>query len=200
MIDRRTFLMAAPAALLVARPAAAKVPLDRLSAYFNGIGTLQASFTQFNDDGSRSTGTLYMRRPGRARFEYDPPEKSLVLASGGRVAIFDGRSNDPTPDSYPLNKTPLDIILSRNVDLKRANMVVGHSGSATSTTLVVQDPDAPENGRAELVFQNDPLSLAGWVVVDGAGTRTKVQLTRIRLGGSLPNRMFSVQNEISSRK
>lgn len=199
-MDRRHFLITA-AAGLVAFPAAAQaiVPMARLSQYFNEIRTLEASFTQYNDDGSRSAGTLYIRRPGRARFEYDPPDQSLVMAGGGQVAIFDGRSNKSTPEQYPLKRTPLYIILERNVDLARRNMVIGHFGDDQSTTLVAQDPDAPQNGRVELVFRNEPLTLAGWTVVDGGGSRTRVQLNRIKLGGQLPPSLFSIPNEINSR-
>ncbi len=181
-------------------PARAQVPLNRLSTYFNGIRTLEADFVQFNDDGTKSSGTLYMRRPGRARFEYDPPEKSLVMAGGGQVAIFDGRSNAANPEQYPLKRTPLWLILERNVDLNRRNMVVGHYGDAKTTTLVAQDPDEPQNGRVELVFQNEPLTLAGWSVIDGGGARTRVQLEKIRLGGELSARLFNIRQEQQSRQ
>lgn len=198
-MHRRSFLATGLAALLVPGISAAKVPLEALSEYFNGIRTLEASFTQFNSDGSKSSGRLYLRRPGRARFEYDPPDRSLVMAGGGKVAIFDGRSNSRTPEQYPLKRTPLYIILERNVDLARANMVIGHSGDGETTSLLAQDPDAPENGRVELVFRNDPLTLAGWVVIDGQGSRTQVQLDRITLGGSIPARLFNIQLEQSER-
>lgn len=181
-------------------PARAEVPLKELSAYFNGIDTLEATFVQLNDDGTRSSGTLYMRRPGRARFEYDPPEKSLVMAGGGQVAIFDGRSNATMPEQYPLKRTPLWLVLERNVDLNRRNMVVGHFGDATTTTLVAQDPDEPQNGRVELLFRNDPLTLAGWTVIDGGGARTRVELEEIRLGGSLSARLFNIAQEQASRQ
>ena len=70
-----------------------KLSLNAISAYLNGIATAKTDFTQVNDDGSLSTGTLYLKRPGRVRFEYNPPEKLLVMAGGGQVAIFDGKSN-----------------------------------------------------------------------------------------------------------
>jgi len=63
-----------------------------------------------------STGQIYIKRPGRIRFEYNAPDNSLMIAGGGQVAIFDPRSNT-RPDRYPLNQTPLSIILERNVDL-----------------------------------------------------------------------------------
>jgi outer membrane lipoprotein-sorting protein len=205
-MNRRELITATAAGLglfalgLSGVPARAQVPLARLSTYFNGIRTLEADFVQLNDDGTRSSGTLYMRRPGRARFEYDPPEKSLVMAGGGQVAIFDGRSNAVNPEQYPLKRTPLWLILERNVDLDRRNMVVGHFGDARTTTLVAQDPDDPQNGRVELVFQNEPLTLAGWSVIDGSGARTRVQLEKIRLGGELSARLFNIRQEQQSRQ
>ena len=205
-MHRREFMATAGAGLglfalgIAGIPARAQVPLERLSSYFNGIRTLEASFTQTNADGTTSTGTLFMRRPGRARFEYDPPDRSLVMAGGGQVAIFDGRSNASAPEQYPLKRTPLYVILERNVDLDRRDMVVDHFGDAKTTTLVAQDPDAPENGRVDLIFQNDPLTLSGWVVTDGSGNRTQVQLREIRLGGSLSARLFNIVQEQESRK
>jgi len=198
-MDRRVFLGITAAAITVGAPAAAKVPLQELSTYFNGIKTLEAKFAQTAANGARSTGTLYMRRPGRARFEYDPPEESLVMAGGGQVAIFDGRSNSRRPEQYPLKRTPLWIILEPRVDLSRRNMVIGHNGDAQRTTLVAQDPESPENGRVELIFQNTPLTLAGWRVIDAQGQTTTVQLTQIKLGGQIRPRLFSIPQEIDSR-
>ena len=70
--------------LLWSLPLAAKeVPLDQLSAYLNSWKTVQASFVQVNADGSKAKGTIYIQRPGRARFEYAAPDKNLVIAAGG---------------------------------------------------------------------------------------------------------------------
>ena len=104
------FLALAPAAL------ADKIPLADLSAYLNGLTTADTQFTQVNADGSVATGKLFLQRPGRARFEYAPPDKSLVLASGGQVAIFDAKSNQP-PEQYPLARTPLNLILANSTSI-----------------------------------------------------------------------------------
>lgn len=198
---RRDLLTSAACfAALAVGPVRAEVPLSQLSSYFNGISTLEARFQQINSDGTRSDGTLYMRRPGRARFEYDPPEQSLVMAGGGKVAIFDGRSNAVSPEQYPLKRTPLWLVLERNVDLDRRDMVIDHFGDDARTTLVAQDPDAPENGRVELVFQNEPLTLAGWNVIDASGAKTTVQLTQIKLGVTLSARLFNIVQEQQSRE
>src|SRR6056300_1958110 len=128
-----------------------KLSLPVLSKYLNGLTTVQAQFTQINPDGTLSTGKILIKRPGRIRFEYDPPNNALVMASAGSLAIFDPKGNE-TPESYPLNKTPLSIILGQSINLSRDRMVVGHKYDGTATTLTVQDPDYPERGRLDLVF------------------------------------------------
>jgi outer membrane lipoprotein-sorting protein len=200
-MDRRHFLAALAAGTFLARPAAAQaIPLNRISNWFNALETLEAGFTQVNADGSRSTGTLYIRRPGRARFEYDPPDRALVMAGGGQLAIFDGKSNTRRPEQYPLRETPLNVILERTVDLARSGVVVGHSGTAAATTVVAQDPDRPETGRIALVFAENPLRLTGWMTEDGSGAVTRVELQNPRTGHDLPARLFSIQNEIAQRR
>lgn len=198
-MHRRTFIAAGLSFALASQARAQAVPLAQISSYFNGFETAQARFVQQNDDGSQSSGTLYIRRPGRARFEYDPPEKSLVMAGGGQVAIFDGRSNSSRPEQYPLRRTPLNLILERQVNLGARDLVVGHFGDATSTTVVAQDPKAPENGQIEMVFANAPLRLAGWTIVDGGGARTRVVLSELQTGIRLPARLFNIVQEQQSR-
>ena len=102
---------------LIALPAAAeRIPLSALSGYLNSLTTVEAAFTQINPDGSIATGTLRINRPGRIRFEYAPPDKTVVLSDGQQVAIFDGKSNQP-PDQYPLRRTPLNLILACRPDV-----------------------------------------------------------------------------------
>ena len=144
-MNRRTLILSPLALMLLGTRAALaeKLPLDTLSKYLNGLTTAEADFTQVNSDGSVSTGKIFIKRPGRVRFEYAPPDKSLVLASAGQVAVFDGKSNQ-APEQYPLKRTPLNLILADNVNLARAKMVVGHKSDATSTSVVAQDPEHPE--------------------------------------------------------
>jgi outer membrane lipoprotein-sorting protein len=199
-MNRRTSVLAPLALLFLSAPAsAAPIPLDELSRYFNGITTAEAGFTQVNADGTRATGTLYIRRPGRARFEYAPPEKSLVMAGGGQVAIFDARSNQP-PEQYPLKRTPLNLILARNVDLTRAKMVVGHSEVDGTTRVIAQDPEKPEYGTIELVFTDNPVALREWIITDDTGSQTRVVLDAFRTGMQLSAFLFDITHEMRQRQ
>ena len=184
----------AAAALAVCLPVSALaeiLPLGDISAYLNKLQTAKGAFTQINDDGSISTGTIYIKRPGKVRFEYDPPETALVIAGSNTVVIYDGKSNQP-PESYPLSRTPLSIILARQVDLAAANMVTGHRFDGTATVVTAQDPENPEYGNIQLKFTADPVELRQWVVNNGNGSQTTVVLGELQRGGNLPNSLFDV--------
>jgi outer membrane lipoprotein-sorting protein len=174
------------------------VPLSALSDYLNRLTTAEAEFTQVNSDGSRTQGRLFIKRPGRVRFEYAPPDQSLVMAGGGQVAIFDAKSYQP-PEQYPLSRTPLNLILARDVNLGANKMVIGHYEAQNTTRVVAQDPKNPEYGTIELVFLNDPITLAQWIITDDLGNRTTVVLDRMVLGGNLPPSLFSITIETQKR-
>ena len=187
-------------ALMIAAAAPAladRVPLSQLSRYLDGIATAEGTFTQINSDGTISTGDVYIHRPGRIRFEYDGDDL-LVMAGGGQVAIFDGRSNS-RGEQYPLSETPLNLILSRNVDLDRSDMVIGHEFDGTATRVLAQDPDRPEIGTIELVFTGDPVELRQWVITDSTGAQTTVVLGNLQEGVEISSRLFSIPLEIRSR-
>ena len=198
-MDRRVFMGAAAAALAAGPARADIIPLGQISAYLNSISTAEAQFRQLNEDGSVSTGKLTMHRPGRMRFDYDDPLDVLVLASGGQIGIFDGASNLGKADRYPLNQTPLNLILERNVDLANRSMVRQHSFDGKTTSVIVQDPKRQEYGYIDLKFDADPIRLVGWRTVDGGGVTTQLRFTDLRLGGQYPARLFSIKSEEDRR-
>ncbi len=198
MTTRRSFLLGS-AGLLAAGPAfAAKIPLGDISTYLNSLKNASGKFTQINPNGSMTTGKLFIQRPGRIRFEYDPPDRSLVMAGGGQVAVFDPKSNTP-PDQFPLKRTPLNIILEQNVNLGRSGMVIGHSSDAKTTSVVAQDPQHPEYGNIRLVFTGTPVELRQWVVTDDSGQKTTVILNSLKNGARLGARLFNIPQEIQAR-
>ncbi|MGA0541989.1 LolA family protein [Neotabrizicola sp. VNH66] len=198
-MNRRSAILAPLFLAAFGLPAFAdKLSLNTLSGYLNGLTTVESDFTQVNSDGSVSTGKIYISRPGRVRFEYAPPDKSLVLASGGQVAIFDGKSNQP-PEQYPLSKTPLSLILASKIDLARARMVVAHKADGTSTRVTAQDPAHPEYGTIELVFTDAPVELRQWIITDDLGQQTTVILGEMKKGQTYKPSLFSIEFEKGRR-
>jgi len=199
MSKRILSLIAAVALTLFAGAASAQqLSLSQISAYLNQLQTAQGGFTQINSDGTLSTGQIYIKRPGRIRFEYNAPSDSMVLASGGQLAIFDARSNTG-PDRYPLNQTPLSIILQPNVDLGRESMVTNVATDGTTTTVTAQDPDNPDYGSIQMVFTANPIELRQWVVIDDLGAETTVILNDLISGGVIRDILFNIQAETRNR-
>lgn len=195
----RTALLAPLALIALTAPAwGEKIPLGTLSGYLNGITTAQASFTQVNADDTISTGKIFIQRPGRMRFEYDPPDESLVLTSGGMVAIFDTKSNQP-PEQYPLSRTPLSLILDTEINFGRAGMVVSHDEVQAATQVVAQDPENPQFGTIALLFTQDPLTLRQWVITDDLGQKTTVILGELQTGAEFAPSQFAIETELRAR-
>jgi len=198
-MNRRNAILAPLVLMALGSPALAeKISLGNLSRYLNALTTAEAEFTQVNADGTIATGRLIIRRPGRVRFEYAPPDGTLVLASNGQVAVFDAKSNQP-PEQYPLKRTPLNLILAENVDLGRAKMVVGHSQDGNTTKVRAQDPEHPEYGSIDLIFTDSPVALRQWVINDDAGNATTVILGEMKTGGNFPGSLFNITSEAQSR-
>jgi outer membrane lipoprotein-sorting protein len=169
--------------------AAQQLSLNEISGYLNQLRTAKGDFTQINDDGSISSGTIYIKRPGKVRFEYNAPDSGLVVAGANTVVIYDKKSNQPA-ETYPLARTPLSIILAENVNLGRAKMVTGHSYDGTATTVTAQDPANPQYGNIQMKFTGNPVQLRQWIINDGNGSATTVVLGDMQVGGNIANSLF----------
>ena len=198
-MNLRSLALAPAFALVFALPAAAeKISLNEISRYLNGLKTVVADFTQVNADGSVTPGRVFIHRPGRVRFEYKG-DSTLVLASGGQVAVFDRKSNTGA-QQYPLSRTPLNIILADNVNLGRNGSVIGHSERKNTTVVTAQDPQHPEYGNIQMVFTADPTELRQWVVTDDTGKKTTVILGEMQKGVQIPPSRFSITSEVERRR
>jgi len=114
------------------------------------------------------------------------------------VAIFDPKSNVP-PEQFPLARTPLNLILGRNIDFSTSNMIVGHSEDGEATVVTVQDPEYPEYGNIQLKFTGNPIQLRQWVITNDAGQQTTVIMQSLEKTSSIPSRLFNITQEIQAR-
>ena len=190
----RKSLLPLVVALFAAPLSAAEVPLSEISAYLQGLVTAEAPFEQVNSDGSTSSGKIILKRPGFARFEYAKPDRTLVLASQGIVAVFDGKTN-AAPQTYQLQQTPLNLILGRNIDLETSKMVVDHVEFQGDTHVLAQDPKHADMGSIELIFGDSPLRLKGWITTDEVGNQTSLTLGTLATGQSFSPNLFSIDRE-----
>ena len=185
VLPHRQVLAAAQEAQLSARD---RADIARIEAYLNGIKTLKAHFTQVAPDGSLSQGTAWLERPGRMRFQYEPPAPFLLIAAHG-VLTFNDSSLQQT-SNIPLGRTPLGILLSDDVKLSGPVTVTAmqHLPGQIQVTLV--RTDSPGDGSLTLVLTEPPLALRQWIVIDAQRRETRVTLSDVQTGVALNQRLF----------
>ena len=135
-------------------------------------------FVQVGPDGGRTTGQFFIQKPGRVRFEYDPPSPIDIIADGQSVAVRDRKL--ATQDIYPLSQTPLRYLLAPKIDLLRDTNIVGVYADNTFDTVVVEE-NQPLVGTSRLMMMFDAkdLTLKQWTVTDPQGYDTTVAVYNI---------------------
>ncbi|WP_198375632.1 LolA family protein [Neoroseomonas rubea] len=195
-MNRRALLLAP--AILLATPAVAqqgaalterdRADLARVEAYLNGLGTLRARFLQLAWNGASAEGTAWIWRPGRMRFEYDPPDPMLLVADAGQFLMYDRDLRAPT--TLPVGTTPLGVLLRREVRLSGDITVTAVARQGGFLRVSLFRTREPAEGTLTLVFNADPLELRQWAVVDSQRRETRVTLSRIETGLRFPAGLF----------
>lgn len=175
----------APAAFaptaLAAPPSAAPITaqdqalVDKAVAYLEATKSARGRFVQTDARGNVSPGTFFLQRPGRARFDYDPPARVIMSSDGQVVSVWNQRLK--TFQSYPLGMTPLGIFLAKEIRLDRGVKVVRVDHLADGFTVVARDSHHQAEGQIALTFSDNPVRLGGWTITDAQGLPTRVTLT-----------------------
>lgn len=166
--------------------------VDKAVAYLQGLSEAKGRFTQTDSRGSTTTGELYLKRPGKARFAYDPPSGLLVVSDGGSVAVQDQRLK--TFDSYPLGATPLSLFLAKTIRLDKGVQVTRVSRAADGFTITARDGKKETAGQIMLTFADNPVSLKGWTVTDAQGRTTQVRIDNLERASGLDGSLFVLKD------
>ena len=173
--------------------------LANISQYLQNLKILKADFSQTNPDDTISSGTILIKRPGRMRFEYYKPDKTLVLVSAGALAIFDPKG-DEEPITYPIKNNPISLILKGEVDLLNSGIVGNYKVSAEKGVLTIRDPNKPELGSVELVFTGAKPELEKFTIKNENGSSTSILLKDIEYPKKLNETLFSIPLETNKRR
>ncbi len=198
-MNRRDLLRLSLVPLLLAAPAAHAQPafqptsrdqadLARIETYLDGLRTLKANFLQVAPNGATSQGTVWLERPGRMRFQYDPPSPILLVAGHGLLVFHDRQLNQTT--NIFLSQTPLGILLADHVHLGGDVTVTGMQRLPGQIQVSLIRTASPGDGTLTLVFADNPLALRQWTVVDAQRQATRVTLYNVELGGSFAPELF----------
>lgn len=192
-------MLAAPAALAqqAAQPAVAVLQgeartqaLRDANQMLNAVQRLSGRFTQTGPDGGRATGAFYIERPGKLRFQYDPPATLLIVSNGRTVFMRDAELR--TTDQVALRSTPLDLILRSNISLQRQARVLRVSESGPWLMVTIRDRYGETDGQLTLHFHRPDGALRSWDVLDATGARTRTALSDVSVPASLSPGLFTL--------
>ena len=196
----RAALALAAAAAIPATYLAAPVPvsaatgdLDAAVASLRGILAMTADFTQTDRNGSTIPGKLYLKRPGKIRFEYAPSAELLVVSNGKSLYLIDYEVKQV--QRWPIGNSPLGALLDPSRDVKAFGKVVP-TDQANVVGVEIKDKKHPEYGVITLIFIRDSaapggLRLTNWVALDAQNNRTTVRLSNQSFGATIPDSKFS---------
>lgn len=177
-LDREPEPSATPVATTGAFTPAQRAQVDKVSAYLSGMQQLVGNFVQVGPDGSRVRGEFYIQKPGKVRFEYEPPSRIEIIADGQSVVVRDRKL--ATQDLYPLSQTPLRFLLSDRIDLLKETNVVGVRADDTFVTITIEERQ-PLVGTSRLVMMvgAKDYQLKQWTITDPQGYDTTVAVSNL---------------------
>src|SRR6516164_7880186 len=165
-----------------------RADLARIETYLDGLRSLKAHFLQVAPNGAISQGTVWLERPGRMRFQYDPPSPLLLVAGHGLVVFHDSSLNQTS--NILLSQTPLGILLADHVRLQGDVTVTAMQRLPGQIQVSLIRTASPGDGTLTLVFADNPLTLRQWTVLDAQRQETRVTLYNVETGGQFDPKLF----------
>lgn len=156
--------------------------------YINSLRTLKARFVQSNPNGSVVQGTFYVRRPGRMRFEYDPPSQLKIVADGYQVTMWDIATKDF--GQWPIGWTAASFLVKEQLSLTGDLQVEKSERQDGMLHLTLSQPRKPQEGKVIVRLSENPMTLRGWTIIDNRGNHVNVSLQDVQSGIQLADQLF----------
>jgi len=187
----------APSNIFTSFDANQRAQAAKISAYLSALQNLSGNFVQVAPDGSRSTGSFFIQKPGKVRFEYDPPSPIAIVADGSSVAVRDQRL--ATQDLYPLSQTPLRFLLSDRLDLMRDTNVVAVSSDDLFITVTIEEKQ-PLVGTSRLMLMMGAKDnqLKQWTITDPQGYDTTIAVYNLDSVRKIDPGIFRIETAVEN--
>lgn len=176
-----------PAALTAAQ----KAHIARIEDYFADLKAMAARFLQVSSNGQTARGRFYLWRPGRLRFEYDPPTPILIISNGTWVSYTDNELEQTT--LVPVSRTPLSVLVKDPISLASSTEILAIEKAAGVLRIAFRKPDDPDTGTLSLAFTEKPFELKQWTITDVEGAEVRVTLLETVRGEGFDEDLFVVQ-------
>ena len=164
--------------------------LKLINDYLGDIRTLQANFSQTNNMEDIMTGALFLKKPGKIRFSYDPPNNLQIVTKQQAVLIFDPKNSGSGPLTYPISSTPLGFLIKNDL-----SSLIGENGEVFELDDFIFLKIRNSQSILRIEFSKNPLSLSGWEFKNQVGETIKVTLNNIKKNNYISNEIFKTDKD-----
>jgi outer membrane lipoprotein-sorting protein len=167
--------------------------VNEIEKYLNNITTLSSSFTQVAPNGTISSGRFFLSRPGKIRWQYDPPVPQLIVANDGVLAYYDFELDEVSHVS--MDRNVAGLLARANIELLDDDMVIGHYlEEANTVKLNVYRRDNADDGKITMVFSDNPMVLKKLEIEDATKQVTNISLNNVQFGIALEDSLFKLDD------
>ena len=163
--------------------------------YLGDIKTLQAEFSQTNHTEDIMTGIFFLKKPGKIRLSYDPPQNLQIVSKQQAVLIFDPKNGGSGPLTYPLHSTPLSFLIKDDLSL----FINENGESLELDNLIIFKVRNPQYNLS-IEFNKNPVSLLGWEFENQMGELIKIRLNNIHKNKYISDEIFKTEKDYERLK
>ncbi len=161
--------------------------IQRAEKYLQNLKTLEADFIQTAHNGYRMSGTFYLNRPGKLRFEYNEAD-DFIVADGTFIYFYDSELGEQT--NAPIGQTLADFLLRDDLSLTEDLTVNKITREKGFLSMILTEKGEENAGSVKLYFDEEPYTLKKWQVTDAAGLTTEILLKDMKRDVKLSPSLF----------
>lgn len=170
-------------------PVHADDTLQRIERYLNSLTTIESEFVQVAPDGSLASGRFFLKRPGKMRWQYEPPVPVLMISNGTTLVYYDFELDQIS--HIPLDETLAGFLAQEQIRFTpEAVKILELKAQDGVIRLRLTQTSKPDEGELTLEFSDAPIQLRNMIVKDASGQETNVSLNNARFGLPLENKLF----------
>ena len=169
--------------------------LNLIKDYLGDIRTLEAKFSQTNHRGDIMTGDLFLKKPGKIRFSYDPPYNLQIVSKQQAVLIFDPKNSGSGPLIYPISSTPLSFLIERDL-----SSFINENGESFELDELLFFKIRNPQYNLSIEFNKNPVSIAGWEFENQMGEIIRIKLKNIQKNNYLSDEIFKTEKDYEKFK
>jgi len=154
---------------------------DSLRQFFREVNSFSARFKQIVLDESlkpvqESSGTLWIERPNKFRWDYDKPYKQQIVADGKRLWVYDVGLQQATVRDLTGGLTDTPAMLLAGKGQLEDNFTIQSLDATDKLTWVQLKPRSKDSGYDDIRIGFAQGKLRVIEMVDGFGHTTRVTL------------------------